>query len=182
LTVQQGEKSIKIGKLNRDKIIVELWKSPLTFTALKEKVGLSGKTLSQHLNNLRAEGLVRRKIEGKYILYTVEKPRTLLNMRKDFLNELEALANVYWPCLDKETSILFRKACKALQESVTHHEPEADTDKIVRKTIPIPAGFRGEIIQSDNIYEKPELVKTKTEFKIKKRHSRLAKKRRVMVN
>ena len=138
-------------------VLMELWKSPLTFTALKDKVELSSKTLTGHLKTLLNEGLVKRKIQGKYIKYNVVKPKTVLQMRKDFLKELADLILLYDSCLNNDTHNLLGKTIHALQESITHAEPEAETDKIIRKTIKLPKG-KGTVTLGDNFYEKPKFA------------------------
>jgi len=147
---------VAIAKLNRNKILMELLNAPLTFTALKGKVGLSGKTLAKHLANLQNEDLVRREIQGKYVVYVIRIPQTVLDMRKGLLDELGTLARVYSGCLDNETCKLLRKTIKTLQESITNPEPEVQTSRVMGKSIPIPIGFKGKVTQSmDSIYEKP---------------------------
>ena len=153
---RQGERSVATAKLNRNKILMELLKDSLTFTTLKAKVGLSAKTLAQHLKNLHDEDLVKREIRGKYIVYTIRKPQTIVDMRKDLLNEFGTLAHVYNGCLDKRTYKLFGETIKSLQESIANPEPEVQTAKVMGKRIPIPKGFKGKVTQSiDNIYGKP---------------------------
>jgi DNA-binding transcriptional ArsR family regulator len=158
---KQGEQAAEIGKRNRNRIIIELLKSPLTFTTLKGKVELSGKTLAEHLKSLQNEGLAKREIQGKYIVYKVAKPETVLNLRKDFLKELAELITVYHNCLNNETRILLFKTVNVLQKSISHPEPEAETDKIFRKRIKIPKGFKGTI--TDNLDEPYGKLKLKRE-------------------
>jgi DNA-binding transcriptional ArsR family regulator len=162
------------GQFNRNRIINELIKSPLTFTALKKKVGLSSKTLTQHLKNLQDESLVKREIQGKYIVYKVNVPQTRLSMRKFFLSELDGLIWVYWDSLDKDTSILLNKVREALDKSIKEPEPNASL-KIIEKTIPFPIDKERSIVKQDltNLYEKPQSIKPapKRKPKLMKRES-----------
>ena len=117
---------------------MELLKSPLTFSALKEKMRLSSKTLSQHLENLLNESLVKREIQGKYIVYVALQPQTFLEMRKTFRDQLDVLVLIYWDCLDKETIRLLNQVEEALKKSISQPEPKALNTKYFSKTIPIP--------------------------------------------
>ncbi|UCE16683.1 MAG: helix-turn-helix transcriptional regulator [Candidatus Bathyarchaeota archaeon] len=146
---------------NRDKILMELLKEPLTFTKLKEKVGVSGKTLAKHLKSLKDEGLLKREIQGKYIVYVVVEPQTCLQMRKEFWNKLLALYIVYRGCLTKETLELFSKIFKALGKSIRDPELEAESTKIMVRLIKIPEGLeKGMGIEvPENIFKKVKTVK-----------------------
>jgi len=160
--MKEGERSVQIGKRNRNRILNELLEShALTFTELKKKVPFTAKTLTDHLKNLQEEKLVKREIHGKYIKYVLARPQTVLQMRKDFQKELVDLILRYDSCLNLRTHNLLAKPLKALQESIDHPEAEAETSKIFRKTITIPKGFKGTVTQSiGKIYEKPKFVKS----------------------
>jgi DNA-binding transcriptional ArsR family regulator len=157
-TSKYGQRSVEIGRRNRDKILNALLYESLTFSMLKEKVGLSSKTLTNHLNSLLDESLVRREIQGKYVVYVAVKPQTLLEMRKTFRNELNWLLWTYSSCLSEDTKVLLDKVDKALEEGITQPKPDADKIKIARKTIPLPKGTKeGALISQDsNLYKKPQ--------------------------
>jgi predicted ArsR family transcriptional regulator len=160
--LKEGERSVQIGKLNRNNILKKLLESPSTFTELQKKVDVSGKTLANHLRTLQEEGLVQRKIQGKYIKYVVARPQTVLQMRKDFQKEFMDLIIRYNSCLDTKTHKLLAEPLKALQESIEHPEPEAETAKIFGKSVKIPKGFSGTIdINFEEPYGKPKLIKKK---------------------
>lgn len=160
-----GEKSVGKGRRNRARIIKELLREPATFSGLLEKVGLSNKTLSNHLKALLNEGLVKREVHGRYVVYVVVKPRTLLEMRKEVWNELVGLNFVYGSCLTKETSESLGKVFEALKESIKHPEPEAETTKIMGRRIKIPKR-----LEKGTVVEVPESVVDKVKFvKPKKR-------------
>lgn len=160
---RMGEKSVQIGKRNKAKIIAELIKNPMTFTELKETLDFSAKTLMFHLRDLENEGLIRRILEGKSILYDVIKPKSVIEFRKQFLSELLNL-KAYDVALNEKTKTLYYQFLKTLKESIEKPEPEAETTKIMAKTIEIPKGFKGTIKQKiTNMYEKPELKETETE-------------------
>jgi DNA-binding transcriptional ArsR family regulator len=158
-----GQRSVEIGSRNRDKILNTLLNEPLTFSKLKEKVGLSGKTLTNHLNSLLDESLVKREIQGKYVVYVAVKPKTLLNMRKTFRNELNWLLWTYSSCLSNDTKILLDKVDKALEASINQPEPDADKITIAGKTIPLPKETeKGTVITQDsNLYKKPRFESPK---------------------
>jgi len=147
-------KPIREGQRNKNRIIKELLKSPLTFKALKEKVGLSSKTLSQHLTNLQNESLVKREIQDRYIVY-VALNETFLEMRKALHDQLNELLWIYWDSLDKETMQLLNQVEEALKKSISQPEPKALNTKYLSKTIPIPRGNKNVVITQDlNLSEK----------------------------
>ena len=155
------EKPFSKGELNRSRIVNELLKSPLTFGKLKEKVGLSGKTLTKHLKDLKDESLVKREIQGKYIVYKIAKPQTVLELRKTFREELNRLLWVYCNCLDKETGRLLNQVDLALKKSIDQPDWRGDLT-IVEKTYPIPPPEEGKVItitQNEDKYKKPKIEK-----------------------
>ena len=158
-----GEKSVGKGRRNRARIIKELLRESATFSELLKKVGLSNKTLSNHLKALLNEGLVKREVHGRYVVYVVVKPRTLLEMRKEVWNELVGLNFVYGSCLTKETLELFGKVFEALKESIEHPEPEAETTEIMGRLIKIPRGLpKGTVIEvPESVVDKVKFVKPK---------------------
>lgn len=162
-TSKYGERAVEIGRRNRNKILNTLLNKPLTFSMLKEKVGLSSKTLANHLKSLLSESLVKREIQGKYVVYKVETPQTKREMRKTFRNELNRLLWTYSDGLNKKTTELLNEVNKALEKSITQPEPDADRIRIARKTIPIPKGPKKgtKITQDLNLHEKPRFEKPK---------------------
>ena len=165
----QQKKPIREGQLNRSRIINELLKSRLTFSQLKTKVGLSGKTLTKHLNDLKDESLVKREIQGKYIVYKIATPQTVLDLRKTFREELDRLLWVYWNCLDKETGQLLNQVNEALKKSIDQPDWRGDLT-IVEKTYPIPTPEEDKIItitQDEDKYKKPQLEKKKPDLNAK---------------
>ena len=150
----------ELGKKNRAIIIAELLKNQMTFTQLKQKLGFSPKTLTQHLRTLESENLVKREIHGRFVVYCVNEPKTIIELRKQFFSELLDLG-IYDLALNDKTKTLYHETLKALKESIERPEPEAETQKIITKTIEIPKGFKGTIRQSiTNLYEKPRLKET----------------------
>ena len=163
------KKPIREGQLNRSRILNELIVSPLTFSQLKTKVELSGKTLTKHLKDLSNESLVKREIQGKYIVYKSATPQTVLDLRKTFREELNRLLLVYWNCLDNETGQLLNQVIVALTKSIDQPDWRAGL-KIIEKTIPIPEGKRAVITQDSNLYRKPEVrIPKKRKGKLAKR-------------
>jgi DNA-binding HxlR family transcriptional regulator len=151
----------ELGKKNRAIIIAELLKNPMTFTQLKQRLGFSPKTLTQHLRTLESENLVKREIHGRFVVYCVNEPKTIIELRKQFFSELLNL-EIYDSALNDKTKTLYHETLKALQESIKKPESEAEIRKVMAKTIEIPKGFKGTIRQSiTNLYEKPEFKKTK---------------------
>lgn len=150
----------ELGKRNRAIIIAELSKNPMTFTQIKQKLGFSPKTLTQHLKTLESEGLVKREIRGRFVVYTVNKPKTVLELRKQFFYQLLDLKSIYDSVLNEKTRQLLEETLKALKESIKKPSEEDKTTKVATKIIKIPEKFRGTIKQSlTNIYEKPEFDK-----------------------
>lgn len=163
-----GEKSVKIGRRNRAKILMELFRESATFSKLLKTVGLSNRTLSEHLKSLLDEGLVKREVRGRYVVYTAVKPRTKKEMREQFWNEALGLYAIYQSCLTPETRELFGRAFEGLKESIRHPEPEAETTKIMGRRIKIP-----EDIEKGTVIEVPESPFDKVKFvKPKKRRKR----------
>jgi DNA-binding transcriptional ArsR family regulator len=157
------------GELNRSRIVNELLKSPLTFGKLKAKVELSNKTLTKHLNDLKDESLVKREIQGKYIVYKIATPQTILEMRKALHEELNRLLWVYWNCLNKDTGRLFNQATDSLKKSIDEPEP-MDNLTVFGKTYRIPAHKKTEevrIKQDEDKYKKPE-IEIESKFKSRK--------------
>ena len=157
----EQKKPVREGQLNRSRILNELLKSRLTFSQLKTKVGLSGKTLTKHLNDLKDESLVKREIQGKYIVYKIVKPQTVLNLRKTFREELNRLLWVYWNCLDRETGKLLNQVKEALKKSIDQPDWRGDIT-IVEKTYQIPTPEEGKVIritQDEDKYKKPKVEK-----------------------
>jgi len=150
----------ELGKKNRAIIIAELLKNPMTFTQLKQKLGFSPKTLTQHLRTLESENLVKRELRGRFVVYRANEPKTIIELRKQLFSELLNL-RTYDLALDDKTRTLYYETLKALKESIEKPEPEAETHKVIVKTIEIPKGFKGTIKQSiTDMYEKPELKET----------------------
>jgi len=168
-----AEKSVQIGKKNRAIIISELLENPMTFSQLKQKLGFSAKTLTLHLRALENEGLVKREIHGRFVVYTVNKPETVLELRKQFYSQLLDLHVIYGSVLNEKTSIPLQESLKALKESIEKPEKEAETTKVMVKTIEIPEGFKEGTIKQKvtNLYEKPEL-KEAEQLKSKKKYSK----------
>jgi predicted transcriptional regulator len=161
----------ELGKKNRAIIIAELLKNPMTFTQLKQKLGFSPKTLTQHLRTLESENLVKREIHGRFVVYCVNEPKTIVELRKQFFSELLDLG-IYDLALNDKTKTLYHETLKVLKESIEKPEKEAKTTKTMVKTIEIPKGFKGTIRQKiTNLYEKPEL-KEAEQPKSKKKYSK----------
>jgi DNA-binding transcriptional ArsR family regulator len=172
---KMGEKSVQIAKRNRAKIIATLLQNPMTFSQLQKELKVSPRTLSLHLQALLKEGLAKREIEGKYIVYKAIKPKSILELRKQFFLELSN-SDIYESALNEKTRRLYYEFLNALGESIEKPEPEAETEKVMVKTIEIPNGFKGTVKQSiTNLYEKPELKESKP----KKLYSFSRKKRKV---
>jgi len=159
--LKEGERSVQIGKLNRNKILKELLESASTFTELRKKVQLSAKTLTGHLKSLQDEKLVEREIQGKYVKYVVRRPQTVLRMRKDLQRELVDLIMRYGSCLNDRTHNLLVESLKVLQESVEHPEPDAETSKIFGLSVKIPKGSGTISINLDEPYGRPKIKKSK---------------------
>jgi len=161
----------ELGKKNRAIIIAELLKNPMTFTQLKQKLGFSPKTLTQHLRTLESENLVKREIHGRFVVYCVNELKTIIELRKQFFSELLDLG-IYDLALNDKTKTLYHETLKVLKESIEKPEKEAKTTKTMVKTIEIPKGFKGTIRQKiTNLYEKPEL-KEAEQPKSKKKYSK----------
>jgi predicted transcriptional regulator len=161
----------ELGKKNRAIIIAELLKNPMTFTQLKQKLGFSPKTLTQHLRTLESENLVKRKIHVRFVVYCVNELKTIIELRKQFFSELLDLG-IYDLALNDKTKTLYHETLKVLKESIEKPEKEAKTTKTMVKTIEIPEGFKGTIRQKiTNLYEKPEF-KEGEQPKSKKKYSK----------
>jgi DNA-binding transcriptional ArsR family regulator len=165
----------ELGKKNRAIIIAELLKNPMTFTQLKQKLGFSPKTLTQHLRTLESENLVKREIHGRFVVYCINEPKTIIELRKQLFLELVNL-RIYDSALNGKARTLYYEILKALKDSIEKPEKEAKTTKVMgieipkefkkttkvmAKTIEIPKEFKGTVKQSiTNLYEKPELKET----------------------
>ena len=104
---------------------------------------------------------MKREIQGKYIFYKIAEAKTVLNLRKNFREELNRLLMVYWNCLDKKTGQLFSQADEALKKSIDQPDWKGDLT-IVEKNYPIPAHKRDEVVkitQNENKYQKPKVEK-----------------------
>jgi DNA-binding transcriptional ArsR family regulator len=163
----------ELGKKNRAIIIAELLENPTTFSQLKQKLGFSAKTLTLHLRALENEGLAKREIHGRFVLYTVNKPETILELRKQLYSQLLDLHVIYGSVLNEKTNIPLQESLKALKESIEKPEKEAKTTKTMVKIIEIPEGFKKGTIRQKitNLYEKPEL-KEAEQPKSKKKYSK----------
>ena len=154
---------VSIGKRNRDKILSELLENPLTFSQLKKKIlnpktqeEISAKTLSQHLAILQKEGLLKREIQGKYIVYIANKPKTILELRNEFLKGFIDLLSIYGGGLSHKTADLTQQYLNSISESIKNPEEEAKTTKAFSRRIKIN-GFKGEIkVPISKPYEKIE--------------------------
>jgi DNA-binding transcriptional ArsR family regulator len=128
--LKEGKTPKEKGIRNRRRLVMELLNSPSTFTTLKKKLKVSGKTLAVHLKSLQNQGLLKREIQGKYIVYIIAKPQTVLDMRKDCLKELLELGLLYSSCLDNETTERFNETARALQKSIVTPKTEAEASKV----------------------------------------------------
>ena len=151
----------QIGKTNRNTILTELKKQPLTFSKIKQKLGLSGKNLTKHLSNLQKEGIVKREIQGKYIVYILNEPKAILQLRKEFLNHLLDVLSIYDGVLREDTRQLFYQFLNLLKTSIDKPEKEAKFMVFARQ-IEIPKGFKGTVkIPISKPHEKVEFKKSK---------------------
>lgn len=125
----QGAKSIREGKRNRRLILSLLQKQPLTFTEIAEEVKLSQKTVSFHLKFLLKRDYIKKTVKGEKIVYEVIEPTTILEMRKDFWNELVPLTSIFYTSLNEKTLRLLHETINALRESIEKPESEAETTK-----------------------------------------------------
>jgi len=152
----------QIGKTNRNTILTELKKQPLTFSKIKLKLGLSGKNLTRHLSNLQKEGIVKREIQGKYIVYILNEPKAILQLRKEFLNHLVDVANVYDSALTEESWHLFSEFLNSLKTSIDKPEEKAKLTMVFTRQVEIQKGFKGTIkIPISKPHEKVEFKKSK---------------------
>lgn len=173
---QNKNKRTLKGEKYRAMILAELLKKPLTFSQLQKKVvidpktqtEISAMTLTRQLKTLQKEGLLRREIRGKYIVYIAVKPETKLQLRKAFSKRFVDLLTVYGSGLNSETQNLIQPLLNSLYESIKNPEKEAETTKIFRKKISISKDFKGTISQNiTNPYEETKFKKDKIEEKPK---------------
>lgn len=117
---------------------------PLHFSAIYEQLKpMSTRTLSKHLIALEKEGLLSRKIEGRKIVFELKKPKTVLEMRKEFFEQLISLLEAYGMILNHKTQTITQNYLNAIKESIEKPEPEAETKVFVRtidyrKSVEIP--------------------------------------------
>lgn len=126
---KQGLNSAAIGKRNRNRVLMELLKSPLHFSGLKKKLRMSAPSLVGHLERLLEEGCLKRQVEGNKIVYVVVeegKRQTVLDMRKDCWNELVLLVMDYNVCLTKDTLRKLRAALDDLKKSIAEKKQDVD--------------------------------------------------------
>jgi DNA-binding transcriptional ArsR family regulator len=150
------------GKTNRNRILAELKQQPLTFSKIKQKLDLSGKNLSRHLNSLRSEGIVKREIQGKYIVYVLNEPKAILQLRKELISHLLDVTSIYGSALREDTWLIFQQFLNSLKTSIEEPEEKAKLTMVFTRQIEIPEGFKGTIkIPISKPHEKVEFKKSK---------------------
>jgi len=125
----QGKNRTRNARKNRDRIYMELLRSPLHFSALKRKVKMSSTTVAGHLETLVEEGRVKRQMQGRRIVYAVveeKRDQTVLEMRKECWNELAFLMFDYGICLTKKTKGKLKEAADVLKESIVKRLQDVD--------------------------------------------------------
>ena len=126
---RQGMNSAAVGARNRNRVVMELLKSPMHFSALKKRLRLSAVSLTSHIERLLEEGQIERQVEGRKIVYVVveeKKKQTVLDLRKECRNELVLLIFDYGICLTKEVFGKLRVAVDALDESIAKRLQDVD--------------------------------------------------------
>jgi DNA-binding HxlR family transcriptional regulator len=151
-----------VSQKNRAEILQTLLATPLHFSELLRRLKpMSSRTLSKHLKSLENESLISAKIEGRKVVFEANKPRTILQLRKEYLQQLSSLLSVYASALNQKTEIITQDYLNTLKESIDKPESEALTTKSFRKTFKlpkIPEGSEGIVkVPISNLYEKAEI-------------------------
>ncbi len=147
-----------LSKKIRAKILQTLLRTetPLHFLALHKKVEpMSTRTLSKHLIILEKEGLIFRKIEGRKIVFELNKPKTIIELRKEFFEQLVSLLTVYGNILNEKTNAITQNYLNTIKESI--EKPEVE--KVFIRTIEYAKSVK---IPISKPYEPLEFTETKT--------------------
>jgi len=155
-------------------IIQALLETPLRFKELlqtinqqRDKEKMSPRTLFKYLKSLEKDGLISTKIEGRKIVYkpTADKVKTILQLRKEFLYQLYNLLRVYAIALNQKTATITQNYLNIIKESIEKPEKEAETLKVLSKTVELRKGFKSIVPISDfhgkTEFKKAESVKCK---------------------
>jgi len=127
-----------LSKKIRAKVLQTLMQTetPLHFLALHKKVKpMSTRTLSKHLITLEKEGLISRKIEGRKIVFETNKPKTIIELRKEFFEQFLSLLRAYGSVLNEKTNTITQSYLDAIKESIEKPEPEIKGEKAFIRTI-----------------------------------------------
>jgi len=115
----QGANSSLIKRENRNKILLELIKSPKHFSALKRELSISSATLTDHLKSLVDNGYLEREIKGRKIVYVVARHgKTLGEFRLECRKRLESLLTTYGVCLNLEIQAKLRDVIKDIDSTL----------------------------------------------------------------
>jgi len=136
--------------------------TPLHFLALHKKVKpMSTRTLSKHLITLEKEGLISRKIEGRKIVFEVNKPKTIIELRKEFSEQFLSLLRVYETVLNQKTNTMTQSYLEAIKESIEKPEPEIESQKAFIRTVEYEKSVKIPISKPYKPleFEKPETIK-----------------------
>ena len=151
-----------LSKKIRAKILQTLIQTerPLHFSAIHKKVEpMSTRTLSKHLIILEKEGLISRKIEGRKIVFELNKPKTIIELRKEFFEQLVSLLTAYGNILNEKTNAITQSYLDAIKESIDKPEPEIEGEKVFSRTIEYAKSVK---IPISKPYEPLEFTETKT--------------------
>lgn len=77
-----------LGEEKRAEIIILLSKSAMTVQNIVDKTGSTQPNISQHLAKMYADGVVKKKRKGKYVLYSLQK-RKILSALEKIVEEIE---------------------------------------------------------------------------------------------
>jgi DNA-binding HxlR family transcriptional regulator len=149
-----------LSKKIRAKILQTLiqTETPLHFLALHKKVKpMSTRTLSKHLITLEKEGLISRKIEGRKIVFEVNKPKTIIELRKEFFEQFLSLLRAYETVLNQKTNTMTQSYLEAIKESI--EKPEIKGEKAFIRTVEYEKSVK---IPISKPYEPLEFTKAKT--------------------
>jgi|GEM_PF-6539420 DNA-binding MarR family transcriptional regulator len=142
-----GRKSRERRKENETVILTCLLSEPLTITELVNKTKLSRITLWRHLKSLEERKIIKPVVKNRRIAYTVvNKQKSIVELRKGFLNEFQRLLLLYGYYLSKETLELTEKYLDFIEESIKHPfglitKPSSLSDKI------FPASIKFEMLK-----------------------------------
>jgi len=126
---KQGMNTADVGRRNRNLVVMELMKQPTHFSDLKRKLKFSATTLTGHLEKLLEEGVVKRQVQGRKVVFVVveeKKIQTMLEMRTECRNELALLAFDYGICLTNEARSKLREALDVLDDSIVNRKQDVD--------------------------------------------------------